>query len=73
MFFIVDILVNFNTAFMDDTGSIIRDHVGIARQYIRSVTMLMLLKSIVKSMGAAATATLPRARSWLPFGLFYTC
>ena len=36
MFFLVDIVVNFNTAYMDDTGTVIRDHSMIAHQYLRS-------------------------------------
>jgi hypothetical protein len=37
IFFLVDIVVNFNTAYMDDTGTIIRDHDSIAKQYLKSV------------------------------------
>ncbi len=34
-FFITDIAVNFNTAFIDDFAAIVRDHAAIANQYLR--------------------------------------
>eukprot|EP00291_Cryptomonas_curvata_P028673 CAMPEP_0172214126 /NCGR_PEP_ID=MMETSP1050-20130122/37987_1 /TAXON_ID=233186 /ORGANISM="Cryptomonas curvata, Strain CCAP979/52" /LENGTH=675 /DNA_ID=CAMNT_0012895059 /DNA_START=301 /DNA_END=2325 /DNA_ORIENTATION=- len=35
LFFLADIAVNFNTAFVDDFAAIVRDHAAIAAQYFR--------------------------------------
>jgi hypothetical protein len=37
--FMLDVLVNFNTAYMDDSAILIKDHKSIAIHYIRSVPL----------------------------------
>ncbi len=35
IFFMVDILVNFNTGYLDESAVLVKDHATIARRYLR--------------------------------------